>query len=143
MNIAAPEGFEPISLGPGFAQAFGQVYVNRASHSIGFRVAPHHVNPVGVCSGGALATFADMQIAGVMVHGPGSSDNHSPTISLSMDYVAVAPLGSWVEAAVTLVRKTRTMLFTQAILTTNGSAIVRSNAIYRLYEGGRSTKAKD
>ena len=57
--------------------------------------------------------------------------NHSPTISLSLDYLAPAIVGDWVEAQVTLVKTTRTMIFTQAIMTVDGNPVARSTAIYR------------
>lgn len=95
-----------------------------------FRVAPNHVNPVGGCHGGAMATFADAQIVAVY-DASGTADQHTPTINLSMDYLAPAPLGAWVEAEVRLIRKTRTLIFTQAIISTGGEPIARTSAIYR------------
>jgi acyl-coenzyme A thioesterase PaaI-like protein len=142
MDSAAPIGFEALDLGPGFAQAFGPVYVRRATSSLGFRVAPCHLNPVGVCNGGAMATFADMQIAAVIKSGPGTAPGHQPTISLSVDYLAPAPVDAWVEAAVMLVKRTRTLIFTQALITANGDPVARSTAIYRNYNIGAQASEK-
>jgi acyl-coenzyme A thioesterase PaaI-like protein len=125
-----------LPLGAGYADSFGAVYVNSTSRSLAFRVAANHMNPVGVCSGGAIATFADMQIAAVIADGPGTVEGHQPTISLAIDYLAPAPLGSWVEAAVTLVKRTRSMIFTQALITADGAIVARSHAIYRNYGHG-------
>jgi acyl-coenzyme A thioesterase PaaI-like protein len=130
---SVPAGFESIDLGAGFMHEFGPVYLYRASRTLGFRVAAHHLNPVGACNGGAMATFADMQIAAVR-SGPGTAEGHAPTISLSVDYLAPAPLGAWAEAAVTLVKSTRTLIFTQALITVDGEAVARSSAIYRIYQ---------
>lgn len=132
MDYAVPPGFEPIDLGKGFAEHFGPVYIRRETSMLGFRVAEHHLNPVGVCNGGAMATFADMQI--VAVHtGAGTTRKHAPTISLALDYVGTAPLGAWIEASVTLVKQTRNMIFTQALITADGQVVARSNGIYRHY----------
>jgi uncharacterized protein (TIGR00369 family) len=135
MTHAIPEGFEPADLGVGFGRSFGPVWLDRVGHRMGFHVSDQHVNPVGGCHGGALATFADTLL---IAHRRGSESGHShcPTISLSVDYLAPAPLGAWVEAAVTLVKQTRTMLFTQAILTVDGAPVARSSAIYRLPYNG-------
>jgi len=84
-----PEGFEPIDLGNGFDARFGPVYMHKDGGRLGFRVASHHLNPVGGCHGGAMATFADMQIAAVRP-GLGTKAGHMPTISLSVDYLAPA-----------------------------------------------------
>ena len=108
---------------------------------MGFRIAPNHLNPVGVCNGGAMATFADMQIAAVIAGGPGTSEGHQPTISLNVDYLATASLGAWVEAAVTLVKTTKTLIFTQALITADGEIVARSQAIYRNYGRGVAVDA--
>ena len=136
MEANVPEGFVAWPLGGGFAEAFGPVYVNHAARAMGFWIAPRHLNPVGVCNGGAMATFADMQIAAVIVGSPGTSEGHQPTISLQVDYLATAPLGAWVQAAVTLVKTTKTLIFTQALFTADADIVARSQAIYRNYGRG-------
>ncbi len=125
-----PDGFTRADLGPGFGAGFGPVYVDRATQRMGFRVREAHGNPVGTCHGGAMATFADTLL---MAHRGGREEGlpHSPTISLSVDYLAPAPVGAWVEAAVTVARTTRTMIFVQAMLTVAGDPVARVSSIYR------------
>ncbi len=132
MEQPTPPGFEPIDLGAGFARLFGPVWLCQETCSLGFRVQEHHLNPAGFCNGGAMATFADMQIVAV-VAGAGTTLPHAPTISLSIDYLNTAPCGAWVEAAAVLLRKTRTMVFTQALITVDGDPVARTHAIYRHY----------
>ena len=117
-------------LGAGFGQRLGRLYFDRAGHRIGFRVAADQANAAGSCHGGAMATFADTQLLAIQA-GPEEGLPHNPTISLSLDYLAPAPVGAWVEAAVTLVKRTRTMLFTQAIMTVEGQPVARATAIYK------------
>ena len=132
--VDAPAGFVLRGVGTGFASPaiFGPLYVCMLRGLLGFRVAERHLNPVGVCNGGAMATFADMQIVALEM-GAGTGSGHQPTITLSVDYLAPAPLGSWVEAAVTLVKTTRTLIFSQAMITADRVSVARSNAIYRRY----------
>jgi uncharacterized protein (TIGR00369 family) len=134
MDTSVPAGFEPIDLGIGFTAPFGPVYLNRETMTLGFRVREYHINPVQGCNGGAMATFADMQIAAVFLTREGRAPKtHLPTISLAVDYLAPAPLGAWVEAAVTLIKITKTLIFTQALITVEGQSVARSNATYRNY----------
>lgn len=133
MGDDTPHGFKLADLGVGFGRAFGPVYLDRVGHRMIFRVSERHENPVGVCHGGAMATFADMQIM-AWKGGVEEGQSRNPTISLSLDYLAPAPLGSCVEAAVTLVKQTRSMFFTQSIMTVNGYPVARSTAIYRNFE---------
>jgi uncharacterized protein (TIGR00369 family) len=128
VNDEVPQGFEPLVLDCGLNDAFGQAYINLAQHKIGFRVGPQHLNPVGGCHGGAMATFADMQISAV---GPEAYDAHRATISLTVDYLAPVALGAWVEAEVACPKTTRTLVFTQAIITADGEPVARTTGIYR------------
>jgi acyl-coenzyme A thioesterase PaaI-like protein len=80
-----------------------------------------------------MATFADMQIAAIVRSGLIATERHTPTISLSVDYIAPAPLGAWVEANVILIKETKLMIFTQALITANGQPVARANATYRNY----------
>lgn len=131
---AVPDGFEPFNLGPGFTEAFGPVYRHVSETKLGFRVELRHMNPVDACHGGAMATFADMQIA-VLKPGLGTQGGHLPTVSLSVDYLAPARLGAWVVADVMLVKTTRTLVFTQAMITVDGAVVARSSGIYRNFAG--------
>ena len=133
-----PPDFEPIDRPGRFGQSFGPVYLNRKTVTLGFMVDERHENGVGMCHGGAMATFADMQIAAVVKSGLVSTEQHTPTISLSVDYVGPAWLGTWVEAAVTVVKATKNLVFTQAIINADGSIVARSSAIYRVYAGESS-----
>lgn len=78
-----------------------------------------------------MSTFADAQILAVRPEA-GHPASPTPTISLSVDFLAPVPVGALVEADVTLVKTTRTMIFTQAVMTVDGAAVARSAAIYRL-----------
>ncbi|MDR8398385.1 PaaI family thioesterase [Paraburkholderia sp. USG1] len=132
MEDAVPTGFKLVSLGAAFMSQFGPLYLCSETSTLAFRVAPNHLNPVDMCHGGAMATFADLQVIAIRP-GADRADQHSPTISLSVDYLAPARLGAWVEADVTLVKSTRTMIFTQALIAVDGNIVARSSAIYRKY----------
>jgi len=129
-----PPGFEPVDPGPGFGVFFGPIWFRADPPQLGFRVAGRHVNLFGLCHGGALATFADYQIAPLrrakVVEGP-----FGATLSLNVDYLGPARLGDWIEAESTLVRATGRYLFTQAILSNAGGPVARSTAIYAIAKG--------
>ena len=129
MNV--PEGYKPLAEPVGFDQAFGQVYVKREEDvSLGFRIEARHLNFDGVLHGGALAVFADWQCMAPKIK-EGIS-GHTPTISLSMDYLAPAREGQWIEARVKLDKRTGRMLFTSTEFYADGEIVARSKAIYKL-----------
>ena len=131
-----PDGFEPLKIQNGFALAFGPILARREGDrvSLGFRVDERHVNIGRVCHGGALATFADLQLAAMQRTGAVEM-GHYPTISLSVDFLAAAALHDWVEYDVTLLKRTRRLVFTQAVLRTEAGPIARSNALYSAPSG--------
>ena len=138
-DMVPPPGYEDVHPGStvGFGRSVGPLFIDKARCRLAFRVGPDHVNGTGFCHGGALATFADSQVSAIRAHAF-EAKGHSPTISLTIDYLAGIPLGALVEMQVTLLRKTRTMLFTQALLTVDGENVARSNGIYRYYDRPRA-----
>ena len=68
-------GFKAVALGPGFNNAIGPVYLNASDRRLALRGAP------------------------------GVKPGFSPTVSISFDFLAPARLGDWVEAEVTLAKR--------------------------------------
>lgn len=97
---------------------------------MGFRVTEGKLNAMGVCHGGVLATFAD--VLGSAVKRNLGLVRRSPTITLSLDFAAPAPLGAWVDSEPELVRETGSMLFISAIARADGVICLRASGIYRL-----------
>ena len=101
---------------------------------IGFRVKERHINHAGLVHGAIIAAFADMQIRPVKL--ALGLTRFSPTVSLSVDYVASAKLGDWVEMEPELVRRTTKLLFSQALVMAGGEVVARTSGIYRLLSAG-------
>lgn len=119
-----------------FADLVGPIYVTQdaldpgESVRFGFRVAPRHCNPRPVCHGGMIATFLDISLArGIRV----ARDvvPPLPTISMSLDYLAPAELGNWVDARVTVTRTGTGICFAQAMLHADGTPALRGSAVYK------------
>jgi len=126
-----PTGFEQIDVAAPFVTAFGPIYARRDGErvSFGFRAGAQHLNPKGLGHGGALATFADMQLVAHMVTGS-LARLRAPTISLSLDYLAPVRPGDWVEGDVGLVKRTGRLAFSETVLTVEGQPVVRSRGMF-------------
>lgn len=112
------------------AWTLGPVWLNRTAGGYCLKVGPQHCNALGVMHGGAMATFCDAQ----MIADPGHEYDvarHTPTITLTVDYLAPAPADHWILLTGRVLRTTRTLIFTQAEVTVNDEPVARSNAIYR------------
>lgn len=130
-----PEGFELL---PNRAdcEAFAGPYYLRESGgvwSMGFRVHPRHLNKMGVCHGGMMATFADA--LGTAVKRAQGLRVETPTVTLTVDYVAPVRPGTWVEATPQLVAQTRSLLNFHSLITADGVVVARMNCIYKIVAG--------
>ncbi len=127
-----PSGFHPFQITAGFGAQFGMLYVNEAECKLAFRVGPQHLNPSGICHGGAIATFIDTQI--VAIRHLLADSKQFPAINLAADYIAPAKSRDWVEATVTVLKTTKTMVFVQSLVQTADGPIARGSGIYRDYD---------
>ena len=98
--------------------------------SCGFRVMPRHVNRNGVCHGGVIATFADMQMDAYQEALPIPSI--TGTISLQIDYMASPKPGDWVEGWPEVLNTTRRLLFCQTMLRVGQHPIARGSCVFRI-----------
>jgi uncharacterized protein (TIGR00369 family) len=130
-----PVGFRPLKLGgtEEFIGIVGPLYGKRegTEMGLGFRVERRHCNPIGICHGGMLSTFADMTMA-IGANVSARIGRFLPTVNLASDFLAPAPLGSWVEGRGQILRITRSLVFTQCVVTADGTPAVRSSAILKL-----------
>jgi uncharacterized protein (TIGR00369 family) len=132
---SVPDGFSVLRLSqPGsFIDLNGPLFGKREGNRLvmGFRVEPRHCNPANVCHGAMMLALADMLI------GPGAefevqSGRFLPTVSISADFMAPAPLGAWVEGRAEALRMTSRLLFTQCLITADGNLAVRASGVVRL-----------
>ena len=137
-NLVPPHGFHPLVLPGGYFEEFGPLYarLDEAVPVLGFRAGRQHMNPLGDCHGGVISAFADMQALGAQ-QVAGINDRYTPTVSLSVDYVAPTKLGAWVQMRVELLCATRSLLFSQATITADSRLIARSSAVYAIGQSPR------
>ncbi|NRF70385.1 PaaI family thioesterase [Aquincola sp. S2] len=129
-----PAGFAPLPIGGDFIRHNGPLYLKHEGDQVllGFRVEPRHTNPLKICHGGMLATFADMLLP-VTVHRKSEIGfRFLPTIGLQIDYLAPAPLGAWVQGEAQVLRTTRNMVFAQGLATADGVPCLRISGLFKI-----------
>jgi len=123
------------NVGP-FTDYVGPFFVRRTGLAageplrLGFRIERHHCNPRLVCHGGMLATFVDLCLARGLREADGIAGS-VPTINMTLDYLAPAPLDSWIESRISVMRRTAKMGFLEVILHCAGEPVVRGSGIYK------------
>jgi len=113
------------STGPLYAMPEGERIV------VGFRVEARHCNPNQVCHGGMLMTLADMAL-GLGTNYQAKLMRFLPTVNLTCDFLAPAPLGAWVEARTDVLRTTRNLTFGQTMISADGVPCARASGIMKV-----------
>jgi len=133
-----PAGFERVQrpqpnpfnelVGPFYARREGDVI------SLGVRIEERHCNSRGICHGGLLATLADVALgyACVVAGGMEGKGGSFVTTNLSVDYLAPALVGDWVQSDVKVLNPGSRTATAEGFLVANGNAIVRVSATFRM-----------
>ncbi len=142
MNIpadAVPADFIefPFPSSEHFLSLTGPLYVKRDGQKLvlGLRVENRHCNIAGICHGGMLMTFADMQLSIGAKFESEDRFGFSPTLSMTTDFLSPAVNGAWIEGRTDLLRSTRNFLFCQCIVSANGAPVLRASGIMKLGGG--------
>ncbi|TAD84086.1 MAG: PaaI family thioesterase [Sphingomonadales bacterium] len=101
-----PSGFEPAGFTPGFLDHGGPYFLGPSVDGVrvvGLRIVPHHINYRQAAHGGVISTFADVALSHAVY------DAERPrlapsTVTLTVNYLAGANLGDWLEARVRIDR---------------------------------------
>lgn len=140
MTETAHEGPPPerdwrlIDDGP-FERLTGSMYWTRdrlVEHEpirLGFRVLEKHCNPNGACHGGMMATFLDMVLGMAVETATGAG---GPTMTLSIDYLAAALPGQWIESRTRLVHASYRSGYCDTVVSGPDGPVARANGMWRL-----------
>jgi len=133
-----PPGFE-LGFGQdvGFNAVNGPFYVGYSDGdpSVGFRLTEAHRNSLEGCHGAVIAGLADFQpvclrpLIGLL-------DQAIPTVSLTINFLSPAPIGSWLQLSVKLMRQTRSLVFSDGTITADGELVARTTGIFKIQKPG-------
>lgn len=129
-----PSGFRAASVHGDFIAFNGPLYGRLTGDKVhlGFCVEQRHTNPLGICHGGMLATFADMLVPCTAMYMKDRERRFLPTISLQIDYLGSARLGAWVQGEAQVLCTTRNLLFGQGLVSADGEPALRFSGIFKL-----------
>lgn len=128
-----PSGFTAYEPERFFYQAVGPIYIRRQDRTVncGIRVAERHVNIAGICHGGMLFSLMDIQM-GFGANLETGTPGFLATVNMTVDFMAAVDLGQWVEASSSVVKQTRSLVFTEGRLTADGEVVLRANAVLKV-----------
>ena len=125
-----PAGFEQARRASPFLDMIGPVYTMTGERGIllGLRARTEHLNTRGVVHGAILAALLDV----VCGRNCGAQTEHPSlvTVSLTVDYVATAHDGDWLEASATVTRVGRRLAFADGRVDAGGKPVAKASAVF-------------
>jgi len=132
ISHAIPAGFSELKLRPaGYLQANGPFYgrLDDGALTIGLRIEPRHCNAAGMAHGGMLLTLVDVALT-VASNFNARTQRFLPTMNVTCDFIAGAPLGSWVQVSTEVLRVSGRHVFSQVMMTDDaGTLLARASGI--------------
>lgn len=133
-----PEGFRPIKApAGGFGETIGPLYGKREENGeviIGVRIETHHCSRPALtasCNGGMLVSIVDTMFP-MAIAIQGNVSKSIRTITLNSDFIAPAPVDSWIEGRTKILKQTSSMAFVQGVLTLDGQPVMQATGVFRL-----------
>jgi uncharacterized protein (TIGR00369 family) len=125
------EGFAPHWRKSGLTDPWEPLYSRRTAEAvyIGLRAGPAHSNSRGFVHGGLISALADNAMGLSCGHALGNV--RLVTVNLTVDFIAAAKQGQWLEIRPKVVRTGSTLCFATAEIFSDDTLCARANAIFR------------
>jgi acyl-coenzyme A thioesterase 13 len=126
-----PDGFEPSERTGPFLDLIGPVYTRNGERGIllGLRARTAHCNARGFVHAAVLAALLDV-VCGRNCAERAPARPHLLTVSLTVDYVAAAQDGDWLEASATVTRAGRQLAFADGRVEVAGQPVAKASAVF-------------
>lgn len=130
-----PEGYSYEPSVSAFINHIGKVFSKRVQHDgreevwAALRIESHHVNAWQLCHGAVMASMAEIGTAG-----PGWDPAGSPivAIEMSMQFIAAPKLGELLEVCGTITKRTRSLVFSQAMGEVAGKPVFLATSVQKI-----------
>ena len=135
MSADVPAGFEPSERTGPFFDMIGPVYTKTGERGIllGLRARAEHCNARGFVHGAVLAALLDV-VCGRNCSARARSNPNLLTVSLTVDYVAAAQDGDWLEASATVTRAGRRLAFADGRVDVAGRPVAKASSVFAVAE---------
>ena len=130
-DLPPPSGFTPHLRKSGLTAPWEPIFVRTTDKAVqlGLRAAEAHANSRGIVHGALLTAPADNAMGRPISHHIGGK-TRLLTVSLSVDFLASAKLGQWVEVDTNYVKAGKRLCFAQAFVTADGTPCARVSATF-------------
>jgi len=133
IETAIPAGYEPHDLRMGYAELLGPIYrcLRDEEEWLALRVAPRHANMGPMAHGGLIASLADIVMGRLTLQLQREQRRGCVSVTLSIDYLRSAPLGSWLEASARAERVGGSLAFLSCRLLADGELVAQGRSVLK------------
>lgn len=130
-----PEGYSYEPSVSAFINHIGRVYSKRVQREGGdevwaaLRIEEHHVNAWKLCHGAVMASMAEIGTAGPAWDPSGPA---VVAIEMSMQFIGAPKLGDLLEVCGTVTKKTRSLVFSQAMGEVDGKPMFLATSVQKI-----------
>ncbi len=132
MTDGIPAGFAPHFRKSGLTDPWEPIFSRREGDALylGLRAGPAHANSRGFVHGALIAAFADnaMGLSCALYSDPPGA---MVTVSLSVDFLATARMGEWLEIRPSVLKRGGALSFCTATIHSADRLCARANATFR------------
>jgi len=134
MEENLPEGFARLDRGGPFLASLGPLYAKKTEQGlvIAMRIEERHLNTRGIAHGGMLVTLADSAL-GIAIATAGQDPSRPRafvTVNLSVDFIASAHEGDFVEAHVGIEKLGARLAFATCFLQVGARRVLRASGVF-------------
>lgn len=136
-DLSVPTGFDLLNKPSPFLTMLGPARGMGPTMVMGFHVQHHHLNRRGILHGGVVASLADAAL-GYCLAEPGEGTGGAlamSTASLTVDFIASAGEGDWIQITPEGLRTGSKLAFAQALFHRGDRLIARASAVFAVLGG--------
>ena len=137
-RVDVPEGYARHTRHSPLTEPWEPLYTRSDGTStlIALRVREAHCNSRGFAHGGLISALADnaMGLSAVMAAriASGQDSGRAVTVSLTLDFIASAQVGDWLEVRPTVLKAGRTMAFADCRIVVGERLVARGSATFHI-----------
>ncbi|MDP3632278.1 PaaI family thioesterase [Phenylobacterium sp.] len=131
--MPTPTGFEPHYRKSPLTDPWEPLYSRKTEGAVvlGLEVTEAHTNSRGFVHGGLISALADNAMGLSCGHRLGDGAR-LVTVNLTLDFLASAQVGQWLEFDTIFVKPGGSLCFAQAFVTADGEPCARANAVFKV-----------
>ena len=136
LKVSIPAGFKPAGFRGRYLKDGGPYYLKNEARRwiVGLSVAEQHINYIDIAHGGVLTTLADVALS-LQVYLSEQPNPNVTTSSLTVNFMAAAKQGDWLEARATIDRLGKRTAHVHGSIRCGQRVLATASGVFGIYRG--------